>query len=103
MVTNPSQLVTPPAFVCVCVCAHSYTKRGREKRREKNTGRLALAKMVDGSVLVLDYSASLLPPHVCVCVLVHVVVRVLKIIHEDMPQYLLGKWTRTWTSRLALT
>lgn len=47
--------------------------------------------MVDGSVLVLDYSDSLLPPHVCVCVLVHVVVRVLKIIHEYMPQYLLGK------------
>lgn len=84
--TNPSQLVTLAAFVCVSACM-CFTKK------KKNTGRQAVANMVDGSVLVLEYDDSHSPPLVCVCVCVCTrrVVCVLKIIHEDMPQYLLGK------------
>lgn len=51
--TNPSQLVTLHAFVCVC----------SHKKRKSSTGRLAVATTVDGSVLVWNMTGE----SVCVC------------------------------------
>lgn len=73
--TNPSQLVTPSCiFVCVSVCTCVSPKK-------KSTGKFAVVKMVNGSVLVL----------VCVYVHMHRVICFLKMMHKEMPQYCLGK------------
>lgn len=73
------------------MCVHARVCALRQKKKKKHW-QANSAKMVDGSVLVLEYDGSLLVhPLVFVCVHVHAVVCVLKIIHEDMPHYLLGK------------
>lgn len=89
--TNPSQFVTPPAFKCVCVPKCIIPKK---RKKKKSSGSQAVAKMVDGTVLVLEYDWSLLtlPFCVSVCARVHTVVCFLNIIHEDMPQFPLGKY-----------
>lgn len=80
---RPQSAHHPSYIFCVSVFHQ------KKKKTTRHTGRLALAKMVDGSVLVLEYDGSL--PSLPLCLCAHACVCALKIIHEDMPQYLLGK------------
>lgn len=55
---KPQSARHPLLHFCVCVCVYMF-------HQKKSTGKLAVVKMVNGSVLVLEYdgkSASLPPP-----------------------------------------
>lgn len=63
---DKTQSACHPGCICVCVCLCSCACFSPKKKG--STGRQAVAKMVDGSVLVWEYDGSLLALPLCLCV-----------------------------------